>query len=154
MANRPDSSLVEGAILALLLHDAELQTLCPDGVWWDAAGNETATRFVVISQQSQEDVPVFGGRACEDYLYLVKAVMLNAASLDIRAAAHRVDQLLDDPPPDSIVIPGYVTSAVFRERRVRYVENDAENASIRWLHWGGQYRVQVSLAESARVRAA
>lgn len=140
----PDSSLVEDTVVAMLLNDAALQALAPDGVWWDAAG-ENAKRYVIVSLIAHADVAVFGGRGYEDYLLLVKAVMLNASSSDIRAAAHRFDALLDDPDPDSIDIPDYEVMALFREARIRFTEEDAENAAIRWLHRGGHYRVQVAI---------
>src|SRR5262245_29631199 len=126
----PDSSLVEDALLALLLGDAALTTLLPDGMWWDVAG-EGPTRFGIVSLISHADVPALGGRAWEDYLFLVKAVMLNASSSQIRSAAYRIDQLLNDQP---LVVAGFGCMAMFREARIRYTENDADNAAIRWLH--------------------
>jgi len=144
MTPTPDSSLVDDALTTLLLNDATLQSLLPDGIWWDLAGktDRPPTRFCVLTHVSHTDVPVFGGRGYEDYVYQVKAVMLNALSVDIKAAAHRFDELLDD---GTLTVPGYAFMAMFRESRIRYPEVDAENASIRWLHRGGHYRVQVAI---------
>jgi len=142
-----DSANVENAILAALINDAPLQALAPDGVWWDSAGEvngKPRTRYVIVSLIAHMDVAVFGGRGYEDYLLLIKAVMLNAASVDIGAAAHRFDALLDDPDP-LLDVPGFVPMAMFREQRIRFTEHDAENPAIRWLHWGGHYRVQVAI---------
>jgi len=143
----PDSSLVEDALLAVLLNDPSLAALLADGVWWDVAG-EGAKQFGIVSLIEHSDVPTMGGRAWEDYLFLVKAVMLNASSAQIRAATLRIDQLLDEQP---LVVEGYGCMAMFRESRVRYTENDAENAAIRWLHRGGRYRVQVALTDAPGV---
>jgi hypothetical protein len=137
----PDSSLVEDAVLAVLLNDAELSALCPDGVWWDSA-NVDARRFVIVSLIAHVDEPVFGGRAWEDFTLLVKVVMLNASSVDIRAAALRLDELLDDQP---LTVEGYDYMAMFREHRIRYMEHDVENAAIRWLHRGAHYRVLMAI---------
>ena len=110
----PDSSLVEDAVIAALLNDPGLQQLAPDGVWWDKAG-EDATRYVIVSLISEGDVPVFGGRGYEEYLLMVKAVMLNASSVDIRAVMQRFDALLDDPA--ALAISGYVFGGSWREAR-------------------------------------
>ena len=137
-----DSSLVEDTVIRTLLDDAALSALCPDGVWWDFAG-EDCQRYVIVSLVSELDVSVFGGRGYEDYLLLVKAVMLNASSVDMRAAVQRFDVLLDDPPP--LPVPGYAWMCSYREHRIRYTEVDVENPLIRWLHRGAHYRVQVAL---------
>ena len=138
----PDSSLVEDAVIAALLNDPGLQQLAPDGVWWDKAG-EDATRYVIVSLISEGDVPVFGGRGYEEYLLMVKAVMLNASSVDIRAVMQRFDALLDDPA--ALAISGYVFGGSWREARIHITEPDAVDPAIRWLHRGGHYRVQVGI---------
>jgi len=145
MQNAIDSAQIEDALLAVLLNDTVLQSICPDGVWWDVAGEaggKPARRYVVVALLTHADEPVFGGRGAEDYTFLVKAVMLNASSVDSRAAAQRFDELLDD---EVLTLPDYVFGAMFREQRIRYVETDAENPAIRWLHRGGHYRVQVGI---------
>ncbi len=138
----PDSSLIDDALVAKLLNDSKLKAMLPDGVWWDVAGN-TAKKFVIVSMVEHNDVPVFGGRAWEETLYLVKAVTLFSEGVNIGAAAKRIDAILED---GSLSIEGFGLMAMFRERRVRFTERDDTNASVRWLHRGGHYRVQAALA--------
>jgi hypothetical protein len=138
----PDSSLVEDALMEKLRTDSQLKSMCPDGVWWDT-GDEKSKRFIVCSMVDHSDVAVFGGRAWEDNLFLVKAVMLNSAGGSVKAAAARIDALLNDQALD--VGGGFGFMAMFRERRIRITEKDSENSAVRWLHRGGHYRVQVSL---------
>ncbi len=130
-----------------LRDDPQLKSICPDGVWWDS-GDEKSKRFIVCSLVDHSDVAVFAeegksARAWEDYLFLVKAVMLNSAGGSVGAASARIDALLNDQPLS--VGGGYGFMAMFRERRIRITESDAENSDVRWLHRGGHYRVQVSL---------
>jgi hypothetical protein len=138
-----DSTEIDDALVARLLSDATLKSLLPDGVWWDVAGKDSE-QFVVVTLVDHVDVPVFGRRGAESFLYLVKAVVLNRSGGDIKAAAKRIDQLLDDQP--LTVPPEYGFAAMYRERRIRLTEVDTENAAIRWLHRGGHYRVQVGVA--------
>jgi hypothetical protein len=147
VAPAPDSSVVEEALMEKLRSDPQLKALCPDGVWWDS-GDEKSKRFVVCSLVDHSDVAVFAeegksGRAWEDNLFLVKAVMLNSAGGSVRAAAARIDALLNDQTLE--VGEGLGFMAMFRERRIRITETDSENSAVRWLHRGGHYRVQVSL---------
>jgi hypothetical protein len=147
VATAPDSSVVDEALMEMLRTDPQLKSMCPDGVWWDA-GDEKSKRFIVVSLVDHSDVAVFSepGKSCrawEDNLFLVKAVMLNSAGGSVRAAAARIDALLNDQAME--VGDGLVISAMFRERRIRMTETDSENSAVRWLHRGGHYRVQVSL---------
>lgn len=138
----PDSSLVDEALLQRLLTDSQLKSMCPDGVWWDAA-EEKSRRFVIISLADHSDEAVFGGRGWEDSLYLVKAVMLNSAGGSVRAAAARIDALLNEWNND---LPDFGHLSVHRESRLRITERDSENSAIRWLHRGGRYRVHAAIA--------
>lgn len=138
----PDSSVIDETLMQRLRADSDLKKLCPDGVWWDA-GDDKSKRFVVISLVDHNDRPVFGGRGWEESLYLVKAVMLNSAGGSVRAAAARIDVLLNEwntPVPDF----GHLSSS--RAARVRITERDSENSAIRWLHRGGRYQVHASIA--------
>lgn len=141
-----DSSLVDDKLIATLLADSQLRTLCPDGVWSDQAG-EGKERFVIISLVEHNDVPVFEGRAFEDALYLIKAVIKNGKG-DIKAAAARIDTILSgtDGRGARIVVDDFGELSVAREARVRYTEVDEQLPSLRWLHRGGRYRVHASLA--------
>jgi hypothetical protein len=141
----PDSSLVEDALMELLRTDATLRGICPDGVWWDSS-DVKSKRYVIVSLVDHSDVAAFSEdgqcRAWEDYLFLVKAVVLNSSGSSVGAAAARIDALLNDQP---LTVTGFNSMAMFRENRVRNTEQDGENTAIRWLHRGGRYRVQVSL---------
>lgn len=141
-----DSSLVEDALIAKLLADGQLKSLLPDGWWWDLAGADKK-RFGIISLVDHSDVAIFGGRAWEEYLFLVKGVVLQSTGGNIKGAAARIDAILDPQPPEppaTLVIEGYGLMAMFREKRVRYTERDDFDTTIRWLHRGGHYRVQVA----------
>lgn len=138
----PDSSAIDAAIIAKLVNDATLVGLMPDGVWFDAAA-QGKTRFVVVSLVEEFDEGVFGSRGYEDAVYLVKAVEKNADGVNIKAAAARIDVLLEDVA--SLTATGYNLMTVHREERVRYTEVDQIDPSIRWQHRGGRYRVQYSL---------
>lgn len=137
----PDSSLVEDALMARVRNDATLKSMCPDGVWWDV-GDKKAKRFVVVSLVDHSDVPVYGGRAWENYLFLVKAVMLNSAGGSVKAAAARIDALLEDW---QIPVTDFGHLSTHREARVRITEQDSENTAIRWLHRGGRYRAHAAI---------
>lgn len=136
-----DSSSVDGALVAKLGSDAALLAVMTNGVYVDEAP-QGATKFVIVSLVDEQDVAMLGGRAYEDALYLVKAVGLGASGADVRTAAARIDALLEDQP---LTITGYTHMTTFRESRVRYTEVDELDASIRWQHRGGRYRVQVAL---------
>jgi hypothetical protein len=137
----PDSSAIDNAIVGVLLADPTLAALMPDGVYF-GVGKPKAGRFVIVSLIDAIDEPVFGRRGYEDVLYLIKAVALASTGGDVRAAAHRIDELLEDQP---LTIPGYVHMGTCREARIRYPETDEVDDTIRWQHRGGHYRVQASL---------
>lgn len=137
----PDSSAIDAALLATLVNDATLAALMPDGVWIDEA-KQGATRFVIVSLITETDEGDFDGRAYEDALYLVKAVEKSSSGSNAKTAAARIDVLLED---QALTATGYNWMATFREERVRYAEVDAVDASIRWQHRGGRYRVQMSI---------
>ena len=74
-----DSSAIDAAIVAALQADAALASLMPDGVYMDIAP-PGLQRYVIVSLVIAEDRATFEGRAIEDCLYLVKAVMLTTTS--------------------------------------------------------------------------
>jgi hypothetical protein len=133
-----DSSAIDNALVALLGSDTTLLSYCPNGVYWDEAP-PNSTKFVIVSLIDEADEATFGGRAYEDALYLVKAVALSTAGANMQAAAARIDTLLND---QMLTVSGYTHMVIHRESRVRITEVDDEDASIRWLHRGGYYRVQ------------
>ena len=136
-----DSSDIDNALVVKLSSDAALLALCPNGVYVDESP-EGSTRFVIVSLVDESDEAVFGGRAIEDALYLVEARMLSTAGGNIKAAAARIDVLLEDVP---LTVAGYTWMTLHRESRTRMTEVDDVDASIRWLRRGGQYRLQMSL---------
>lgn len=138
-----DSSAIDNALVAFLLADTQLAALMPDGVYWDEA-KAGATKFVIVSLVDEVDVPVFQGRAYEDGLYLVKAVALLSAGGDVKAAAARIDAILEDT--QDLAATGYGLMTVHRESRVRYTEVDDADPKVRWQHRGGRYRVQAAVA--------
>lgn len=136
-----DSSDIDNALVAKLGADATLLALCPNGVYFDEAP-PNLQRFVIVSLVEGLDVAKFGGRAYEDALYLVKAVMLSTAGGNIKSAAARIDALLEDT---ALTVSGYTLMTMHREDRVRMTEVDGNDASIRWFHRGGHYRVQCAV---------
>jgi hypothetical protein len=138
----PNSGAIDAALTAVLLNDATLTALLPDGVYFDEA-KQGATRFVIVSLVDEFDEAVYGtGRAIEDALYLVKAVVQSTTGTNADTAAARIDVLLDDQP---LTVSGYTHMATFREERVRLNEVDDVNPAIRWQHRGGRYRIQCSI---------
>jgi hypothetical protein len=143
----PDSSAIDSAVIGLLAADATLTGLMPGGVWYQVAPPDSK-QFVLVSIADSVDRPMFGARAWESVLYLVKAVEFSSPTVhntNARAAAARIDTLLDPQPPDppaTLTIDGYGLMALQREgRRVRDTETDAIDPTIHWAHRGGHYRV-------------
>jgi hypothetical protein len=146
----PDSSDIDSALVAKLQADVALTTLMPDGVFMDEAGKSivtggNSTRFVIVSLVDERDEDVFGGTAFEDALYLVKAVELKppTGSGNIKAAAARIQVVLHD---QVLTVAGYTPMAMHRESRIRLLEVDDVDATIRWMHRGGHYRVQQAVS--------
>ena len=136
----PDSSNVDNALIAKLGADSALLALVPNGVYFDEAP-AGSTRFVVVSLVDENDEPMFQGRAFEDAQYLVKAVVLNGSGGNAKAAAARIDALLEG---GDLTVTGYSLMSMRRVARVRYTEVDEQDSSIRWQHRGGRYRVMAS----------
>lgn len=143
----PDSSDIDAALVVKLSSDAALLAICTNGVYVDEAPASTPamTKFVIVSLVDEVDEGKFGGRAYEDALFMVKAVMLgtpNGPAPNIKGAAARIDALLEDQP---LIVNGYTWMTMHRESRIRTTEVDDVDPSIRWYHRGGNYRVQMSL---------
>jgi hypothetical protein len=136
-----DGSEIDNAVVALLRADVVLTGLVPDGVYMDEAAPDLE-RFVIVSIVDTADEDVFEGRAFEDVLYRVKAVMRSTSGGNIQSAAARIDLLLDRT---ALTIPGHTHMATVREGRVRTTEPDGVDPEIRWQHRGGYYRVQASI---------
>lgn len=143
----PESSAIDSAVIGVLAGDAALVGLMPGGVWYQVAP-PGSQQFVIVSLVESVDPPMFGARAWESALYLVKAVEFSSPTVkhaNARAAAERIDALLDPQPPAppvDLTIPGYGLMICHREgRRVRDTEQDAQDATIHWAHRGAHYRV-------------
>jgi hypothetical protein len=135
-----DSGDIDSALTAKLLADATLMALATDGIYFDEASSGL-TRFVIISLVTEFDEPMFLGRAYEDATYMVKYVERGLSSVNAKAAAARIDALLDG---GTLTITGYGLMLMRRESRIRYLEVDDVDASIRWQHRGGNYRVMAA----------
>ena len=136
-----DTSDICNALIAKLGSDTALLALCPNGVYRDQAP-AGATRFVIVSLMAGEDLGVFGRRAIEAGVYLVEARMLSTvAGANIKAAAARIDVLLEDQP---LTVAGYTWSTLHREEPIGLTERDAGDPSIRWFRRGGRYRLEMS----------
>ena len=139
----PDSAAIDQAIVDALQADATLAALMQAGVFVfvdEAPGG--STKFVIVSLVDETDEAMFGGRAFEDALLLVEARMLSTAGGNVKAAAARIDALLDD---GALTVAGYTRMALHREKRIRLTEVDDADPSIRWLRRGGHYRCQMSV---------
>lgn len=134
-----DTSDIDSAILATL-NDPALLALMPNGVYWGIA-SEKMTRFVVVDRVTQSDEHTFGSRSHEDLLYRVRAIALSTTNPDMKAAAARIDALLDG---GTLTATGYVLMTMYREEPIRFTERDEIDPTIRWFWRGGLYRVVMS----------
>jgi hypothetical protein len=135
-----DSSDIDAALVQKLLGDATLSTLMPDGVFFDQAA-PGATRFVLVSLLDAADESMFGRRAFETPTYLVKAVALSTSGGNVKAAAARIDALLEQ---GSLAVAGYSVTNLRRTERIRIREVSEDDASLYWDHRGGHYEVMAS----------
>lgn len=135
-----DSEAIDEALSAKLQNDATLMAIATGGIWFDEA-KQNADRFLIISLLTEFDEPMFNARAFEDATYLVKYVEKGTSGLNTKAAAARIDALLEQ---GTMTVVGYGLMAMRRVERVRYVEVDDVDRSIRWQHRGGRYQVMVS----------
>jgi hypothetical protein len=140
-----DPSDVDAAILAVLRNDQALMALMPDGVYFDVAP-PGRTKYVIVSMEFHEDFYTFDGRALERTIYLAKAIERDIDGADVKAAAARIDELLQGQP---LTIPGYVHSLTSRTGRARDTERDEVDNSALWQHRGGHYEVLVAPVATA-----
>ena len=146
--NMLDSSSIEAAVIEKLASDSTLTALLQAGasVFTDEAP-AGSTKFVIVSLVDEQDVQQFERRSFEDALFLVEARMLSTAGGNIKAAAARIDSLLDPQPPlppATLSVAGYRLMTMHRESRVRNIEVDEVDSSIRWSRRGGHYRISMS----------
>lgn len=137
-----DTSLVDAALVTRLVGDSALMAICVDGVFFDQA-KQGALQFVIVSLLDGADEGVYvAGRAIYSALYLVKAVSKGMSNIAASQAAARIDVLLEDKP---LTVAGFNGMSCFREVRLRTTEVDIVDPGIRWQHWGGHYRVEMSV---------
>lgn len=143
---------IDAALVAKLMADTGpggLMTIMNQGVFFDVAGTyldaagavKRATKFVLVKLMSHAVEARFGGRAVEDPVYLVKAVEQSTGTANTKAAAMRIDALLDG---GTLTVNGYTLMKMALEEYVRYAEEDPDDPDIRWQHRGGQYSITVS----------
>lgn len=141
MAQR-DSSAVMNSVIALLGADATLLGLMPNGVYEDLAA-PGSTRFVIVSQVDADDEGILLG-GMEHHWIEIEARALSTTRGDVRAAAVRVDELLEpDTGRSTLAIQGYKVIDIEREKPLRHREGDEVDAAIQWVRRGGQYRIDV-----------
>jgi hypothetical protein len=128
------------AILQILQQDTQLRVLMPDGTWFSEAP-PGATRFVIVSLVSSAEVPMFGGPAYKDAVYLVEARALMTSGADVESAFARITVLLTDA---DLVIPDYGAMLSQFEEEIETVEVDDIDPSIRWNRCGGHLHVMVA----------
>jgi hypothetical protein len=136
-----DSAAIDAAIIAKLVNDPTLQTLAPDGVWFEVA-KEGAATFIRVSLADQFDEPMYGGTAYETALYLIEFFDRNPSGDRAKQGAARIHELLQD---QTLTAPGYTWMTVHREKRERHLDIDEIDKSIRWQRRGGYYRVDMSV---------
>ena len=136
---RPNSGAIDQAIIGTLQADATLAALIPDGVYFNLAA-PGKKRFGLVGIFEAVDVGIFGQRGWEDTLYFVKAVGLSTVTTlaNMKAAAHRIDELLERAP---LTVTDYAFMACVREERLADTVPDPIDASLFWFHFGGHYRV-------------
>jgi len=128
------------ALLGILQQDPPLRALLPDGTWF-AQAPPGATRFAILSLVSAADVPMFGGPAYKDTVYLVEARALTTSGANVENAFARITTLLTDT---TLAIAGYGAMLVQFEEEIETVEVDDIDPSIRWNRCGGHLHVMVA----------
>jgi len=133
------------ALLQVLQNDPALAALLPDGAWF-AEAPPGATQFVIVQLISAMNVPMFGGPAFKDAVYLVEARALTTTGADVDAAYARIATLLTDTP---LAIDGYGTALIQFEEDVEMVEVDDIDPSIRWTRSGGHLHLLIAPSSTA-----
>jgi len=139
----PDSSDIDNGLVAKLGSDTTLLANMMHGVYMDEAV-EGATRYVIVTVIEDTDVYTFGRKEYEDIVYLVEPRAMAGSGGDVKAAAARIETILQDQP---LTVTGYTWMTTFRQGRPgepREVR-DAANPNVRWQRRGAFYRVQMSL---------
>lgn len=134
-----DSSDVDAAVCARLGNDPTLAALMPDGVWMDL-GPPGLRKFVIVARIEHHDENIFEQRtAWETFTYLVKAVALGSSGTEVKQAAARIHELLQNATLTPIA---YLDMRCQRAQAIRLLEPD-EISGERWQHRGAFYEVWV-----------
>jgi hypothetical protein len=128
------------AVLQALQQDAALGLILSDGVWF-AEAPPGSTRFGIVALVSAADVPMFGGPAYKDTVYLVEARALQTTGADVESAFARMATILTDA---DLALPGYGAMLSQFEEELETVEVDDIDPSIRWNRCGGHLHVMVA----------
>ena len=136
-----NAAAVDAALFAALAADAPLQTLLPDGVYFDVAP-ASKTRFVIVQLQTHLIEEGFGMELYEVFQYRITARGLMTTGVDANAAAFRINQVLSWLP--LAPIDGYTHMETLQVERVKFTEVDAIDNDIRWQIAGGDYEIYVS----------
>jgi hypothetical protein len=139
-----NAATITTAILQTLQGDPALAALLPDGAWF-AEAPPGSTQFVIVQLISAANVPMFGGPAFKDCVYLVEARALMSAGVDVNAAYARIVDLFTDTP---LAIDGYGTALIQFEEDVEMVEVDDVDPSIRWSRCGGHLHVMIAASSA------
>lgn len=137
-----DTGAIDEALITRLRDDATLTSLLPGGVAFDDA--PAATRFAVVMREDHVDLYGFDGRAIEEVVYRIEAVVHSKqanAGATARQAAARIDELLDRQLLPAV---GYLPMALQREGPSRWADLDDVDPTAKWFHRGGVYRVIMS----------
>jgi hypothetical protein len=134
-----NSSDVDAAVIAQLQNDPELAAFGPV-VFGLAMKGET--KFISIAQIDHDDLySLGGGITWEAFDYLIEAVEQGSSGTNVKAAANRIRQVLQD----ALLTPaGYHLRIV--EQRTHYVripEYDDVTGQY-WQRRGGRYEVKVT----------
>jgi hypothetical protein len=133
-------STVTIAILQVLQQDAALRLILTDGVWF-AEAPPGSQRFGIVSLVSSAEVPIFGGPAYKESVYLVEARALMTSGADVESAFARMTTLLTDA---DLSLTGYGAMLTQFEEEIETVEVDDIDPSIRWNRCGGHLHVMVA----------
>jgi hypothetical protein len=136
-----DSAAIDAALVAYLRIDVTLAGLLPDGVWLDAAPQNSEV-YTLVRLVESRDEGTFDGRGFEVVAYEVLAVGMSRAidGATLAEGAARIDALLDGAQVQPVGYPGPATVA--RVGRIRGALDLAdEDRSVRWFRRGGVYEV-------------
>jgi len=137
-----DVSLVDAAVIARLASDAALQALCPDGVWYSVAPQDS-TAFVIVARMDHSIRPAQDATTeytlYEQAIYLVKAVLRHTAATTAAQAAARIHALLHHAELD-LTAAGYTAMLCHCIEPLRLPEVD-RITNTTWQHEGGQYEL-------------